>query len=118
MRMGAMTADQADRIAENVWLKLAGRVLMTLAGLFIVPMTIGMWSWASATTKDLEALRTRVVVLENNTARGREDRVKFQEETTATLAEILKLASATNERMAKIEAEQAAQRRELDRQDQ
>ncbi len=110
-----MTKDQVNDIADNAWLKLAGRVLMTLAGLFIVPMTIGMWSWAMATSEDLELLRTRVTVLENNTARGREDRVAFQEQTTATLAEILKLANAANERMAKIEAEQAAQRRELDR---
>lgn len=110
-----MTIEQVDKIAENSWLKLAGRVLMTLAGLFIVPMTINMWSWAAATSDDLEALKTRVVVLENNTARGREDRVQFQDATTATLAEILRSANNANERMAKIEARLEAQQRELDR---
>jgi uncharacterized coiled-coil protein SlyX len=111
----SMTNQQVNDIADNAWLKLAGRVLMTLAGLFIVPMTIGMWSWAAATSEDLDLLRTRVVVLENNTARGREDRVAFQDQTTAALAEILKAVHGTNERMAKIEAKLEAQQRELDR---
>lgn len=110
-----MTNERVDELAENAWLKLAGRVLMSLAGIFIVPMTIGMWSWASATSTDLDALKTRVVVLENNTTRGREDRVQYQEATTATLAEILKVANATNERMAKMEAKIESQQRELDR---
>lgn len=111
-----MTNEQVERIADNAWLKLLGRVLMTLAGMFVVPMTIGMWSWASATSEDLDLLRTRVVVLENNSARGREDRVQFQNDTTATLAKVLEATNATNERLAKMEAKLEAQQRELDRQ--
>ena len=114
-RVKAMTNEQVERIADNAWLKLIGRLLMTLAGAFIVPMAIGMWIWAAATSEDLDTLRTRVTVLENNTARGREDRVLFQEQTTATLAEVLKTVNATNERIAKMEAKLEAQQRELDR---
>lgn len=57
------------------------------------PLTIGMWSRAAATGEDLDTLRTRVTVLENNSARGREDKVLFKEQTTTALAEVLKTVS-------------------------
>lgn len=57
------------------------------------PLTIGMWSRAAATSEDLDTLRRRVTVLENNSARGREDKVLFKEQTTTALAEVLKTVS-------------------------
>ncbi|RLP22762.1 hypothetical protein [Mesorhizobium sp. YM1C-6-2] len=61
--------------------------------MFIVPFDDRHVEPGRGTGEDLDTLRTRVTVLENNSARGREDKVLFQEQTTTAPAEVLKTVS-------------------------
>lgn len=116
MRVEALTDTEAkaEKIAENVWLKLAGRVLMTAVGAIMLPATIGMWSWANATNESLSDLKTRVVVLENNSARGRADRVDFQEQTGEQLRQIQVTLSTILQEQASQRAILEGQQRQID----
>jgi len=106
---------KAEKLAENVWLKLLGRVLMVTVGAIMLPATIGMWNWAIAMNVSVSELQTRVVILENNTARGREDRVQFQDETAQQLREIMELIGDQNTAIATLTATIAGQQKQIDR---
>lgn len=108
---GISMTERAEEVANNAWLKLIGRAAMAVVGALMIPVTIGVWSWAEETSEDLEALRNRVVVLE---AQGRQD-LRFQEETSDTLQQLLRLVSTGNERTAKVEAQIEALQRQIDR---
>lgn len=115
---GHSMTERAEEVVNNVWVRLIGRVgsvITAVVGALMIPLIIGVWSWAAETGKDLDTLRSRVVVLETNSARGRADREKFQDETKDTLNEILRLVSAANERQAKIEAKVEALKDQVDR---
>lgn len=107
--------EKVDRIAENVYLKLAGRLFMTVVGGLSIPVLVGFWSWAAATSSNLDDLQTRVVVLENNTTRGRQDREKFQEQTADQLQALISQVAQLNTTMAALTARIDAQQREMDR---
>lgn len=108
---GISMTERADEIANNAWLKLIGRIAMAVVGAMMIPVTLGVWGWAEETSEDLETLRNRVAVLE---AQGRQD-VRFQEETSNKLQQILGLVSQGNERTAKVEAQIDALQRQIDR---
>ena len=107
--------ERADHIANNTWLVLVGRVTMAVTGALFVPAIIGAWTWASSTGEDIELLRNRVTILETNDSLGRQDRRRFQDETTAGLRELLRLVSLGNERQARLEAQIEALQKQIDR---
>lgn len=113
---GMSMTERAEEVANNVWLKLVGRFAMAIVGALLVPVLIGIWTWAAATSKDLDMLRSRVIVLETNDVRNQADRELFQEEAKKSLTEILRLVSAGSERQARVETKVEGIQRQLDAQ--
>lgn len=116
MDRGMSMTERAEHVANNVWLMLVGRVAMAVTGALFVPAMIGIWAWASSTGADLSDLRGRVVMLETNATRAVQSNDKFQNDTTDTLREVLRLVSASNERQARLEAQIEALQRQIDNQ--
>lgn len=119
-----------EKIVANSLLLAWGRISMA-AMPFMVAM-LGLWlnaSFASkaeitslresatelATKVEVNALKERTIILETNSARGRADREQFQNATTAALQELLRLSSATNERLARFEEQLKSQQMQIDR---
>ncbi len=113
---GYSMTERAEHVANNVWLMLVGRVAMAVTGALFVPAMIGVWVWASGTGADLSDLRGRVGMLEANAATVVQSNGKFQEDTTSTLREVLRLVSASNERQARLEAQIESLQRQIDKQ--
>lgn len=115
--------DQVEAIAENAWLKLAGRAFMVVSGLLAVPVLTGAISWANGTSDDIALLKERMAVVETNGARGRADRIDFQDKTLQGLKELkagqdeaAARAAETQAQIAAIKATIEAQQKQLDRQ--
>lgn len=127
----------ADRLAESVWFRLAARGSMIALGpaLTVLIWLGGQWldyrfqdqvhSVVQETSEKLQSeidgfqgvtqkISDRVLTLENNTQRGREDRERFQEQTTLMLQELIRLQNATNLEVAALKAQFAAQQRQID----
>lgn len=114
-----MTAeDAAERVAENAWLKLLGRFAMVAAfpllG-YVGTVAASVSDKIDAQQDDIAGLRSRVVVLENNTARGREDRLEFQRQTTQILRELQAGQAEMTRQIAALNATLEAQQRQMDR---
>ena len=103
-----ITADSAEKVAENGWLKLVGRSVMLL----MVPAFVWAWSWGTANTHAIAEIDKRVARIEDNqedlermSKLGREETMKFQDSILMRLDAILSQVAATNERMARLEAQ-------------
>lgn len=103
-----ITADSAEKVAENSWLKLVGRTVMLL----MVPAFVWAWSWGTANTEAIAEIDKRVARIEDNqedleklNKLGREERLKFQDSILMRLDAILSQVAATNERLARLEAQ-------------
>jgi hypothetical protein len=106
---------KVEAVAENAWLKLFGRASMAAVGLLMVPVLTTAISWATSTSGDVNALKERVTVLESNSKNGREDRQKFQDQTTNLLQSILAKQTDMQAQIAGMTAKLEAQQRELDK---
>lgn len=130
--------DTAERIAESVWFRLLSRASM-LATPFVFSLTGYLalqWldgrmdqqvrTTVHATVAPLRAeidgnneltrrLSDRVLTLENNTTRGREDRERFQEQTMRQLEAINTSIGVLNATVAAMQATMEAERRARER---
>ncbi len=108
----------AEKVAENVWFRLLGRGALILVVPFlgyVGSVAAGVSSKIDAQQDDIAGLKSRVVVLENNTARGREDRVEFQRQTTQILRELQAGQTELTKQIAALSATIEAQQRQIDR---
>lgn len=115
----SLNRQAAENIAENAWLKLAGRALMTLVGVTFIPAATAIFIWAARASESLSAVSYRVSTVERSIDRinkdndqANDERIKFQDQTLRQLAEILRSVSATNERLVRLEAQFEYMRRE------
>lgn len=115
----SLNRQAAENIAENAWLKLAGRALMTLVGVTFIPAATAIFIWAARASESLSAVSYRVSTVERSIDRinkdndqANDERIKFQDQTLSQLAEILRSVSATNERLVRLEAQFEYMRRE------
>ncbi|PBC09210.1 hypothetical protein [Mesorhizobium sp. WSM3859] len=106
---------KVEAVAENAWLKLVGRASMAVIGILMLPLVTSAISWATATSADVNTLKERVTVLESIGKNGREDRQKFQDQTTQMLQSILAKQTDMQSQIAGLSAKLEAQQRELDR---
>lgn len=103
----------SEKIVANQLLLAWGRLSMAL--LLPTIAALGMWLNASFASKaEVSELREKTAILETNQALGRTDRVNFQEQTTTTLGELLRAVNASNERLARLEAQIEAAQKQID----
>ena len=120
-----MTQEQLNRWAESQTVITLSRLSM----LAVTPMMaviaffgIGWLDGRYVVRADYEKVidqtaetKSRLAILENNQVRGRADREQFQDATTDALQELLRLSSATNERLARFEEQLKSQQLQIDR---
>ncbi|WP_181175715.1 hypothetical protein [Mesorhizobium sp. B2-3-4] len=106
---------RVEAVADNAWLKLIGRASMAAIGILLVPILTTAISWATSTGADVNTLKERVTVLESIGKNGREDRQKFQDQTTQLLQSILGKQTDMQAQIAGMSAKLEAQQRELDK---
>jgi uncharacterized coiled-coil protein SlyX len=85
----------AEKIIENASLQAISRIsmiltpiLFTIAGGIFWLYLDGIAADASAAVDTSSSLSTRVTVLEDNQTRGREDRIRYQDQVIDTLADV------------------------------
>jgi hypothetical protein len=113
--MNIPSEKKVEAVADNAWLKLVGRGTMAAIGILLLPVLTTAISWATATSEDVNTLKERVTVLESISKNGREDRQKFQDQTTQLLGQILSKQTDMQAQIASMAAKLEAQQRELDK---